>query len=181
MCRREVCNTLGCSVHRKPYIIHNKWSKVSYVWKWHYILLKVFLYLIIHLPSFYLNPTLTPKQIIKQQRQNAEIFSFGHIWSILPLQFSSAYPSAGTPIPSSPRRTSPAARLSPLTSPSHCAPGDSAGPWLSSVCPPGASAALPSPGGVLMSRRSVLERSVTPRSQELPLTGPLHWSTQHPL
>ncbi len=94
-----------------------------------------------------------------------------HTQDTLPLQFSSAYPSAGSPTPSFQHQTSLAARLSPLTSPSHCAPSGSAGPWLLSVCPPGASAALPSPGAALRFHCSALECSVMPQSQDLPLTG----------
>lgn len=99
----------------------------------------------------------------------------------LPLLFSSAYLSAGCPTPSFPRQTSPAARLSLVTSPSHCVPGDSAGPLLSSVCLPGASAALPSPGGALRSHCAVLDCSAESQCQDLLLTGPFHWPTQHPL
>lgn len=94
-----------------------------------------------------------------------------HSQRTLPLLFCSAYPLAGSPTPSSPCQTSPAARLSLLTSPFHCAPGDSAGPWPLSACPPGASAALPSPAGMPRSRRSALVHTVQP--------GFLHRSTQH--
>lgn len=151
MCRREVLHTVGCSVHRKPYIIHKKFHKFGNG---------------LHTKS-HLNPK--PNHLTKATYTNI------HIQSTLPLLSSSAYPSAGTPIPFSPSQTSPGALLFPLTSPSRCAPGDSAGPWRSSVCPPGASAALLSPGGALMSHRAVLLHSVTAQSLDLLLlTGPLH-------
>lgn len=75
---------------------------------------------------------------------------------MVPPLFSSACPSAGSPTLASPRRTSPAARLSPSASPSRCAPGGSAGPWLLNACRPGSSAALPSPCGASSSRSSTL-------------------------
>lgn len=106
-------------------------------------------------------------QLLLQKRQTKSLnldnnccHTDTHMQGASPLLSSFAYPSAGSPTPSSPRRTSPAARLSPSTSLLHWAPGDSAGPWQSSVCRPGASAALPSLGGALRSRRVALGRAV---------------------